>query len=422
MHPRLSWKLLRSVQVCTFGLALAVLLAGCSGTKPPTTHTRVQVDSALKPWSHLTFNNDPNNFQFVVVSDRTGGARPGVFEDGIRKVNLLQPEFVMSVGDLIQGGTRDRHIISTQWVEFRSFVEQLQMPFFFVPGNHDISNEVMADEWVKRFGQPFYHFVYRDVLFLCLNTEDPPPSRMSTAQRDYVARALAENPKVRWTLVFMHKPLWDYEEETGWREIEALLKERKHTVIAGHRHSYTKFERNDQSYIVLASTGGSSKMRGRAFGEFDQVGWITMTDHGPILANLYLDGIWDENIRTTEMARTIRGALAGRAVVMEQMFTNAQFRASSPTFPGATTQVRLTNDADLPMKFSARFHSTDQVHVKPAQVERILAPHASETIEVRFELPAPIKVSEMSLITADWSITYEFPNMPPVEITGKHVW
>ena len=107
---------------------------------------------------------------------------------------------------------------------------------------------------------------------------------------------------------------------------------------------------------------------------------------------------------------------------MEQMFTNALFRSSSDTFPGATTQVRLTNDAKLPLKFSARFHSTEQVHVKPAKVERILAPHASETIEVRFEVPAPIKVSELSLLSADWSITYEFPDVPPVEITGKHVW
>ena len=79
-------------------------------------------------------------------------------------------------------------------------------------------------------------------------------------------------------------------------------------------------------------------------------------------------------------------------------------------------------EADLPVKFSARFHSTDQVHVKPAQVERVLAPHASETIEVRFELPAPILVSEMSLLAADWSLIYEFPKVPPVEITGKHVW
>jgi hypothetical protein len=43
-------------------------------------------------------------------------------------------------------------------------------------------------------------------------------------------------------------------------------------------------------------------------------------------------------------------------------------------------------------------------------------------IEVRFELPAPIKVSELSLLSADWRVIYEFPNVPPVEIAGKHVW
>src|SRR6185369_15236740 len=150
--------------------ALTMLLGGCSGTKQ-TSHTRVQVDSAAKPWNRLDFNNDPNHFQFVVVSDRTGSARPGVFEDGVRKINLLQPEFVMSVGDLIQGGTMDRQKIDAQWREFRTFVDRLEMPFFFVPGNHDITNDVMAEEWVKRFGKSFYHFVYRDVLFMCLNTE-----------------------------------------------------------------------------------------------------------------------------------------------------------------------------------------------------------------------------------------------------------
>ena len=40
------------------------------------------------------------------MSDRTGGNRWGVFQDAIFKLNLLQPEFVMSVGDMIQGYTR----------------------------------------------------------------------------------------------------------------------------------------------------------------------------------------------------------------------------------------------------------------------------------------------------------------------------
>jgi len=39
-----------------------------------------------------------------------------------------------------------------------------------------------------------------------------------------------------------------------------------------------------------------------------------------------------------------------------------------------------------------------------------------------FETTGPLKVSDLSLLSADWTITYEFPKVPPVEITGKHVW
>lgn len=68
---------------------------------------RVEPIEGPTPWSSLRLNNDPNRFQFAIVTDRTGGHRPGIFEDGVRKLNLLQPEFVMSVGDLIEGYTED---------------------------------------------------------------------------------------------------------------------------------------------------------------------------------------------------------------------------------------------------------------------------------------------------------------------------
>src|SRR5258706_2583992 len=137
MNRQLSRKVLLCGPVCAIGLALAVLWGGCSGTKQQATRTRVQVDSVSKPWSRLDFNNDPNHFQFVVVSDRTGGARPGVFEDGLRKINLLQPEFVMSVGDLIQGGTRDRLAIVSQWRPLQALEGPMVRSFFFASSNHD---------------------------------------------------------------------------------------------------------------------------------------------------------------------------------------------------------------------------------------------------------------------------------------------
>ena len=260
-----------------------------------------------------------------------------------------------------------------------------------------------------------------DVLFLCLDSEDPPPSHISKTQQDYVAHALAENPNVRWTLVFLHKPLWDYEESTGWKPIEELLKKRPHTVIAGHRHSYTKFERNDTSYIVLATTGGGTRLRGRAFGEFDQVAWITMTDKGPRIANLLLDGIWDENILTKKMGDTMRGALAGKAVTSAPLFKNGQFRGGL-TFPGATAKLRISNDATIPMKFRVRFISTDQVHIKPAQTELVVKPNSSESISVQFAVTQAFNVTELAPLTAEWTITYEFPDVPPVEINGRYQW
>ncbi|MFA6244386.1 MAG: metallophosphoesterase [Candidatus Hydrogenedentales bacterium] len=274
--------------------AFMLLLAGCA----TGSGRRIEVPLHEKPvpWTSLDLNNDPNKFHFAIVSDRTGGERPGVFQSAMGKINLLQPEFVMSIGDLTEGHKTDVAEMNRQWGEFKGIVGVLEMPFFLVPGNHDIRTDAMAEEWRRHWGPSYYHFRYRDVLFLCLNTEDPPPTHMSDAQIAYMKKALDDNADARWTLVFMHKPLWGIEDDSGWPKLEELLKGRPHTVFAGHWHNYKKYERHGHKYFVFATTGGSSKMRGIEHGEFDEVVWVTMTDKGPRIANLMLDGILDEDL------------------------------------------------------------------------------------------------------------------------------
>ena len=51
---------------------------------------------------------------------------------------------------------------------------KLDMPFFRVPGNHDIANKVAQEVWRERHGATYYHFVYKNVLFVVLDSEDPP--------------------------------------------------------------------------------------------------------------------------------------------------------------------------------------------------------------------------------------------------------
>lgn len=278
-------------------IALAIAFVGCAKVEPDL---KIQVVGQKNPWTQLSLYNNPDNFQFAIVSDRTGGHRPGVFADAADKLNLLKPELVLSIGDLIEGYSEDDAELNRQWDEFDSLVNKLQMPFFYVPGNHDISNQVMAERWLHRLGRTYYHFVYRDVLFLCLNTEDPPESSVSDQQTEYFRNVLNTNSSVRWTLVFMHKPLWRKRETLeNWQKFESLLTDRPYTVFAGHRHTYSKSVRNGRVYYILATTGGVGDGEGRKPAgldecQFDHIVWVTMTDEGPLMANLLLEGILDD--------------------------------------------------------------------------------------------------------------------------------
>ncbi len=307
------------------------------------------------PWTSLELNNNPCQFQFAIVTDRTGGHRPGIFMEGVRRLNLLQPEFVMSVGDLIEGYTENLNELNRQWDEFNGFIGQLEMPFFRVPGNHDITNKVMEKLWLEKYGKTYYHFVYKDVLFLCLNSEDQcrgaGRGSISTPQYDYIKQVLAENPNVKWTLLFMHQPLWNQENPERWQDVEKLLADRKHTVFVGHVHHYAKYERNNGKYFTLATTGGGSRLRGPQIGEFDHVTWITMTDDGPVMANLQLEGIWDENVSTEKSRKYLNELARKNPIQIEPLLVEGD------VFREGQIRIKITNDEDVPMsvKLKERF-------------------------------------------------------------------
>jgi hypothetical protein len=292
------------------GLAAVVVLTAVAvysrPDSPSPDHLIVKVEHH-NPWTNLRVNHDASDFRFALVSDRNGGARHGVFERAVEHLNLLQPEFVVSVGDLIAGYTNDHEKIAEEWKKFDAIVHKLKMPFFYVPGNHDLSNKTMGEKWQGHLGRKHYHFLYKDVLFLALDTEDPPENahhagHFSHGQIESVHEVLEHNRHVRWTFVFMHRPVWAHPaadvEKSGWLKIEKALEHRPYTVFAGHEHRYRRFERHGRKYYILATTGGASKLRGIPHGEFDHLVWITMKKDGPVLANISIDGVFREDIKT----------------------------------------------------------------------------------------------------------------------------
>lgn len=298
---------MKRILISTLVVVLVVGAFAISGGQKPATKTDLSIDIENRnPWTHLRLNNAPENFHFVVVSDRTGGQRGRIFSQAVEQINLMQPTFVVCVGDLIQGYTKDTESLAKQWKEMQGYTSKLQMPFFYVPGNHDVANPTETNVWKERFGRRYYHFLYKDTLYLAVNSDDPNESaekgKIGKEQLEYFQKVLADNPKVRWTFVMVHKPLWtqDNLDVNGWLDMEKALSGRKYTVFAGHIHRYQKFVRQGMNYYQLATTGGGSRLRGLRYGEFDQIAWVTVKkDSDPIIANLMLDGIYPENLKKT---------------------------------------------------------------------------------------------------------------------------
>jgi hypothetical protein len=319
-------------RVCLSALLLAAACVGPSSEdaspafQPPTLE-------GSTPWAGRAFSSDSDDFTFAVFSDLTGGERDGVFDVAVAQLALLRPELILNVGDLIEGESDDLALLEQEWAEFDARAARASAPVFRVGGNHDLTSPAMREAWARRFGPLYYHFVYKNVLFLVLDTEDYPDQRRSeiheartealealnggqteealamayyqmpervtgdvgAEQAAYFQQVIAQNPGVRWTMLFMHKPVWRRDDDREFAAIEAALGDRPYTIFNGHLHSFSHHVKNGRDHIMLGTTGGAQN--GSDDMAFDHLTLITMADEGPRIAHLRMDGIMDKRGR-----------------------------------------------------------------------------------------------------------------------------
>lgn len=273
-----------------------------------------------------------STFRFAVIGDRTAGHRPGVFREAIGMLDTLQPEFVIGVGDLIEGYVNDRETLEAQWDEIDTVLTSLSVPFVFVPGNHDVNFDPSEALWLERTGldRSYSHFVYKGALFLIVSTEDPPkkdPSddlwhkyerlkagdfatreeseavvteleawagavNISADQIGYFRKVLNDHQDVRWTFVFMHSPAWEMEDQGRFEQLEALLADRPYSVFAGHTHTYNYTNRLGRDHITMGTTG--SALPGDESRHMDHFAWVTLAEGEPRVVNIMMNGIVDK--------------------------------------------------------------------------------------------------------------------------------
>jgi predicted phosphodiesterase len=222
-------------------------------------------------------------FTFGIFGDQTGTHDPvatlKVLEYAIGEMNLLGPDLVMTVGDMINGYNQRE-----QWLaemgDFMRVMNALDMPWFPVAGNHDVywrgegrpENEHDAD-YERYFGPLWYAFEHKGCWFVALYSDEGDPETgeknfskaasqvMSPQQTRWLKDTLKKAERAPHVFLFLHHPRWTgghYGDD--WDRIHTLLKEAGNVsvVFAGHTHRMKyNGKRDGIEYFTLGTTGGA---------------------------------------------------------------------------------------------------------------------------------------------------------------------
>jgi predicted phosphodiesterase len=314
-------------------------------------------------------------FQFVVYGDRTGGVPEGlkVLEQAVADTNLLDPDLVMTVGDLIQGYNETDEWLE-QAKEYKAIMNRLRMRWFPVAGNHDIywRGETPAppghheSNYETHFGPLWYSFRHKNAGFIVLFSDEGDRQtnkkafnvgalqQMSDEQLAFLDKALADLKDQDHVFVFLHHPRWIGGGYTGsnWDEVHKRLKNAGNVsaVFAGHIHRMRYDGAKDGiEYFALATTGGhipgDTPIPGA--GHLHHFNVVTVREDRVTVAALPVGAVFDpkqftpEFLAEIERARAVRGETLGQPVTLS-IDGSAHGEVSLQFHNRATRPVELT--------------------------------------------------------------------------------
>lgn len=211
----------------------------------------------------------PNSFTFVQMCDPQLGFTNYLrdlknFEQAVRQINELKPDFVVICGDLVNTPDDD------SFNDFNRARRRLNMPSYCVPGNHDTGNAPTQSTlrvYRKHVGRDYFCFRNKDCSFLMLNTQlwkSPLPGE-TEKQDAWLENALANARRQgRPVFVVQHYPPFvnTADEPDAYFNIPSIKRhallaafERSHVkaILAGHTHT-TAIRSHGQIEIVNSET------------------------------------------------------------------------------------------------------------------------------------------------------------------------
>ncbi len=266
-------------------LVLASCCGGALSAQAAPGHAHPRFDSDRPAAKLHPLPKEDGVFHFVVFGDRTGGPKDGIkiLAQAVADTNLLAPDLVITVGDLVNGYNDDAPW-KEQAEEYSSTMGKLVCPWFPVAGNHDLyyrgkdANRRSHDaNFEAHFGPLWYAFEHKNCWFIALHSDEGDPAtgersfgkaaaqRMSEAQFRWLERVLQRAKGSDHVFVFLHHPRWLKRHESAdygddWEHVHALLQAAGNVsaVFAGHIHRMRYDGKRDGiEYFTLAAVGAT---------------------------------------------------------------------------------------------------------------------------------------------------------------------
>jgi predicted phosphodiesterase len=205
----------------------------------------------------LAQNVTPPTFRFIILGDRTGEAQPGVWEAVWKQAAAEKPDFIVGVGDTIQGN--DDATADAEWRQARQIMAPYRsIPLYLAPGNHDVWSPASETLFAKYAGHPLHYSFDRGPAHFTI-LDNSRADALSAEEMAFLEADLEEHKLQPLKFVVSHRPSWLVEAalHNTLGEFPRLAhKYGVQYVVAGHVHELLHIDVDGISYFCAPSAGG----------------------------------------------------------------------------------------------------------------------------------------------------------------------
>jgi len=212
-------------------------------------------------------------WKFASIADSQGsdnGVSTGVLTTIVNQIKAENVDLVILSGDLVSGAT-DITLHNSMYDTWLGVMNQLNCPWYVVPGNHDINDNAACEAaFVAKTNMPMngpagykgtvYSFDHNNAHFVGLNSNHPGMGgTIGSVELSWLATDLANTTQPH-IFTFCHQPHYDpyptgglSDRDTLW---SAIGKAGVMMSFCGHIHYFKRTQCGDVMQVINSSVGG----------------------------------------------------------------------------------------------------------------------------------------------------------------------